>query len=66
MYGPYTLQVIKEKGLKPNDLIWYKGLVDWTPPENIKILCDFIISEKHLNIQNNKRSFIEKIFSFLD
>ena len=66
MYGPYTLQVIKEKGLKQTDLIWYKGLVDWTPVENVKNLSDFIITEKHISIHNNKKSFIQKIFSFLN
>ena len=65
MYGPYTLKVIKQKGLKQTDLIWYKGLADWTPAENLKILCDCIITEKRSTI-NNKRSFIEKIFSFLN
>ena len=66
MYGPYTLEVIKEKGLKQSDLIWYQGLSDWTPVENVKLLCDFIITENRIATRNNKRSFIEKIFSFLN
>ena len=35
MLGPYTIENLKEKNVKPSDLIWYEGLADWIPAGNI-------------------------------
>lgn len=64
MYGPYTLQTIKEKGIKPSDLVWYDGLKDWTPAENIDFLTAFLTKDKENRIR--KKSILEKVFSFLN
>jgi hypothetical protein len=28
MYGPYSLNYVKEKGIKKDDMVWYEGLND--------------------------------------
>ena len=38
MSGPYTLTNLKEKQLKPSELVWHDGLDDWTPAGNIQHL----------------------------
>lgn len=35
LLGPFTLQALKEKQLKPSDLVWSEGLADWTPIDNL-------------------------------
>ena len=64
MYGPYTFQTIKEKGLKSTDMIWYSGLNDWTPVDKIDELAVFVKSSK--THQPRKKTLIEKVFSFLN
>lgn len=63
MYGPYTMQKIREKGVKPSDLVWYEGIKDWTPAEKIDFLQDCLISEAQQTTK--KKTIIEKVFSFL-
>ncbi|MDB5192766.1 MAG: hypothetical protein JWQ96_2329 [Segetibacter sp.] len=29
--GPYSLEILKEKGLKSTDKIWFDGLAEWMP-----------------------------------
>jgi hypothetical protein len=64
MYGPYTIKAVKEKGLRPSDMVWFQGLEDWTPVLNVEYLAKFIISDKTHHVR--KKSLIEKVFSFLN
>lgn len=64
MYGPYTLQKLKEKGLKPSDMVWYEGLNDWMPAEKVNFLSDFLIEEK--TSKTRKKTLLEKVFRFLN
>ncbi len=36
MLGPFSLEKLQEKQLKPSDLVWYEGLPDWTPAGNLE------------------------------
>jgi hypothetical protein len=41
--GPFSLEQLKETGIKASDKIWYEGLTDWQPaslllPDGIDIL----------------------------
>jgi hypothetical protein len=64
MYGPYTFEIIKEKGLRQTDMIWFSGLQDWTPVEKIDALSVFVKSSK--THETRKKTLIEKVFSFLN
>ena len=58
--GPYSLQTVKDRGLRNNDMIWYEGLNDWTPAEQ---LVDFEGSIK--SSSTIQKSIFEKVFGFL-
>ncbi len=62
LFGPYTLSIVKEKGLKQTDLVWYEGLTDWTPVTSIIDLQDCIKGENH---KVTERSLFQKMFAFL-
>ena len=65
MLGPYTLPGLKEKKLKPADLVWYEGLADWTPAGDIAEL-ELIISETFPVKQKKQfslRGFLKNLFS---
>ena len=64
MYGPYTFEAIREKGLRQTDMIWFSGLNDWTPVDKIDALSVFVKSSK--THQPKKKTLIEKVFSFLN
>ncbi len=65
LYGPYSLEVVRQKGLKKSDLVWYQGLTDWTPAENVDGLVQFIV-KKEQSERQSKKTFFEKIFGFLN
>ncbi|HPH23782.1 MAG TPA: GYF domain-containing protein [Chitinophagaceae bacterium] len=63
MYGPYSLNYVKEKGIKKDDMVWYEGLNDWTQAENIEFLIPFISTDANSALK--KKNLIQKVFSFL-
>jgi len=65
LYGPYSLEVVRQKGLKKTDLVWYQGLTDWTPVENLEAMVEFIVKSEQRSKQT-KKTFFEKIFGFLN
>lgn len=65
LYGPYSLEVVRQKGLKQTDLVWYQGLTDWTPVENLDALVEFIVKKDQTH-KHVKKTFFEKIFGFLN
>lgn len=65
LYGPYSLDVVKQKGLKKTDMVWYQGLKDWTPVENVDALTSYIIKKEEAR-KYVKKTFFEKIFGFLN
>jgi hypothetical protein len=65
MYGPYSIETLKEKGLAKDDLIWFEGLKDWQPIKNFKELETIVSSKKTVN-KDQKKGIIKRIFSFLD
>lgn len=58
--GPYTLDVLKDKGLKANDMVWFKGLDDWTEAKNVEIL-DEIVDSKACHGEESK-GFFARLF----
>lgn len=64
LYGPYTMETIKQKGFKETDMVWFDGLDDWTPVKNIDKLLIFI--KKEQKSEEKPKSFFEKIFGFLN
>lgn len=40
--GPFPLGVLKTKSIKPDTLIWYEGLSEWTPAKNIEELSGIL------------------------
>jgi hypothetical protein len=63
MYGPYSLDYIKEKGIKINDLVWYDGLKDWISPSEVDFLQPFLSNE--ISTDNNKKNLLQKVIGFL-
>lgn len=65
MLGPFTLENLKEKNLKPSDLIWYEGLTDWIPAGNLSELNPH--AAKHTPLQPKSKfslkTFFRKLFS---
>ncbi|MCZ2223703.1 MAG: hypothetical protein LC122_08745, partial [Chitinophagales bacterium] len=61
MYGPYNLNNLNHNPLKHGDKIWYEGLADWLPVEEVDFVASFI--------QNNsinkkvKKSLFKRIFN---
>lgn len=64
MYGPYTLASLKDKGLKPLDMVWFTGLAEWTLVTNVEVLVPYIQSTETHNVK--KKTLLEKVFSFLN
>ncbi|HMZ47129.1 MAG TPA: DUF4339 domain-containing protein [Chitinophagaceae bacterium] len=60
IYGPYNFETLKQNNLKAGDMIWYEGLKDWVPVEEIEGLASFIISD-NTNNNGSKKSFFKKI-----
>ncbi|MBL7761728.1 MAG: DUF4339 domain-containing protein [Sediminibacterium sp.] len=46
MRGPYTLDMLRNKPLHQDDLVWYDGLPDWTKAHFLDQIKDFVKSEK--------------------
>ncbi len=42
--GPYSFDELKKEGLDPGTLIWFDGLDNWTPIEQIKEIEDILTS----------------------
>jgi hypothetical protein len=60
MYGPYTTESLKQNVIKQGDMIWYEGLKDWQPVEEIDFFAKFIGNSKDNN--EPKKSFFKKLF----
>lgn len=58
--GPYTLDVLKDKGLKASDMVWFKGLDDWTEAKNVEILDEIIESKSYQS--NESDGFFARLF----
>jgi hypothetical protein len=65
MLGPFTLESLKEKNLKPSDLIWYEGLTDWIPAGNFSELKSRSSSQIPLQPKSkfSLKTFFKKLFS---
>jgi len=63
MFGPYSLKVVKERGLKKSDMIWYEGLPDWTPVTKVAGMVDFIKAEQQQH--HHSKTLLERLFGFL-
>ncbi|RTL53269.1 MAG: DUF4339 domain-containing protein [Sphingobacteriales bacterium] len=59
--GPFNLKKIKKRGLKISDKVWYEGLYDWTPVEELSHLAPCIVATGN----RNDLSFFQRVFSFL-
>lgn len=57
--GPYSLQMLRQKGLKGHDLIWYKGLQDWISPMEIDTLAQIVKETKE---SKSNTSFFKRLF----
>jgi hypothetical protein len=60
--GPFNSKKIAQKGLKVTDKIWYEGLEDWTPVEQLAHLVPCIVTAQPVK---HNLSFFQKLFSFL-
>jgi hypothetical protein len=59
--GPFSLEALQKRGVKQTEKVWFKGLNDWTPINDIPTLQNIpkiIVVKTQLN-------FFQKIFSFL-
>jgi len=63
MYGPYSLDYIKEKGIKTNDLVWYDGLKDWVIAQDVDFLKPFLTNDVQNHIK--KKSLLQKVLSLI-
>jgi len=61
IHGPYTLEALKNKGLRYNDLAWYNGLEDWTPVDKVEIFNDV----KKRRSSSSNGTFLDRVFGFL-
>ncbi len=58
MYGPYTTESLKQNVIKQGDMIWYEGLKDWQPVEeidffqNLLAIQRIIMSPKNRSLKN--------------
>lgn len=57
--GPFNLNELEGKNIKPDTLIWYEGLGDWTKAENIEeiklvLKVNKLENQKHNNITNKQ------------
>lgn len=58
--GPYTLDILKDKGIRSTDMVWFKGLEDWTEAKNVQIL-DSIIDWDAQDSERDK-GFFSRLF----
>ena len=63
MHGPFSLEHLKEKGVKSDDLVWYEGLADWVSATDVDFLKPFLVSELAVDIR--KKSLLQKVLGFL-
>jgi hypothetical protein len=62
--GPYTLERIKSRGgLRYNDMIWYEGLADWTPADQVEKLSEYV--RRSISGRSLSSNIFDKVFSFL-
>jgi len=58
--GPHSLQTVKERGLRYTDMVWYEGLNDWTPADQLEDFEGSIRSSSTI-----QKSIFDKFFGFL-
>lgn len=61
--GPYTVDALKQKGLHKYDLIWYKGLPDWTPAQQVDAVLSCIREE---NSNSDSGSVLKRLWRMFD
>ncbi len=61
--GPHTLETLQSRGLRYNDMIWFDGLTDWTPVDQIEKLSGYI--KKDESGAKLTTTLFDKVFSFL-
>ncbi|MBS1628322.1 MAG: DUF4339 domain-containing protein [Bacteroidetes bacterium] len=59
--GPYNIETLKQRGIKSTDMVWCKGLVDWTPISQV----DFLVDVPVIHSRKSNKTIIERVFSFL-
>jgi len=59
--GPYSIETLKQRGIKSTDMVWCKGLSDWMPVSKVDFLVDVPVISSH----SSTKSLIERVFSFL-
>ncbi len=60
LVGPFTIEKLVERTVRPNDLIWYEGLADWIEAEKIPALHIAITAAK-TEEPKSSNSFIRRI-----
>jgi hypothetical protein len=65
LLGPYTIEMLKEKNIKPSDLLWYEGLADWVPAGTV---FELEFSETSASLAEHKeklsiKNYLKKVFS---
>jgi len=60
MYGPYTLEELKNNNPKIGDKVWYEGLKDWIPVEKFEHLATYELENEHN--EKVKKTFFKRIF----
>ena len=58
--GPHSIETVKERGLRYTDMVWYEGLTDWTPADQIEIFKENLKDSSRIH-----RSIFDKFFGFL-
>ena len=59
--GPYSFDSLKRKGLSYYDMVWYEGLSDWTPVDEVELLATLVKP----NAKKIHKTIFDKVFSFL-
>lgn len=42
MSGPYDIESLKERGIKPTEKVWWEGLPDWLSAQDVPEFTSFI------------------------
>ena len=59
MSGPFTLDALREKGLKSTEKIWFEGLAEWEPAE---FLVAHGVKVHSATVTSDKKGFMKSLF----
>jgi hypothetical protein len=60
--GPFSIENLKRRGVKSTDMVWCEGLDDWMPVFEVDFLSDVPV----ISSDDNAKSLIQRVFSFLE